>query len=137
LIDCRGSDSLSRSHSRALRFADKEKGNDVTVHARILAVSHTLEEELQRMAMPCKAPNVMQVDWARQFASQVTMAAFDGNIPHDFGATHVTPEELAALLPEFEGALKIVTAMRQAGVIYPPRKFFERIVAAFQPPKVG
>ena len=108
-----------------------------TVHARILAVSHRLEDELQRMAMPCKAPDVMQVDWARQFATKVTMAAFDGNIPHDFGATHVTPEELAALLPEFEGALKIVTALRKAGVIYPRRTLFERIVAVYQPQKVG
>ncbi|WP_371420452.1 hypothetical protein [Tardiphaga sp.] len=107
------------------------------VHPAIMAVSHSLEDELQRMAMPCKTPNAMQVDWARQFATKVTMDAFDDNIPHDFGATHVTPEELAILLTEFEGALKIVTALRLAGVIYPPRTLFERIAVAFQTTKVG
>jgi hypothetical protein len=131
LIESDYSDLLSPSHSAALRSADKPKGIDMTVHARILAASHSLENELQRIAMPGKAPNVMQVDWARQFATKVTMAAFDDNVPHDYGATHVTPEQLGAMLPQFEGALKIVTALRHAGVIYPRRTFIERISAAF------
>lgn len=95
------------------------------VHSKILAISHSLEDQLRRMAAPGKTPTSLEVDWARQFAAKITMAAFDGNIPHDYGATRVTPEELAALLPQFEGALKIVTALCEAGVVHPqPRSLF-------------
>ena len=110
----------------------------MSVHSEILEISHALEDQLHRMATPSEAPTVPEVDWARQFAAKVTMVAFNGNIPHDYGATKVTPEELAALLPQFKGALEIVTALCEAGVVYPPpRSLFERIGAALQAPKVG
>lgn len=109
----------------------------MSVHPKILAISHLLEDQLRHMATPSKAPTPMDVDLARQFAAKVTMAAFNNNIPHDFGATKVSPEQLAALLPQFEGALKIVTVLREAGVTYaPPRTLLERVAAAFQNPKV-
>ncbi|AJA60188.1 hypothetical protein ABIF44_004785 [Bradyrhizobium japonicum] len=103
------------------------------VHRRILEVSHALDETLKRIAVPHygTSATIHEIDCARQFSARVVMAAFNGNIPHDYGATHIDPVELAALLPQFEGALKLAHALNKAGVTLPLRgSLLERIEAA-------
>lgn len=105
------------------------------VHAKILEVSHALDETLKRIAVPHYGPSATpdEVNRARQFSASIVMAAFDGNIPHDYGATHVEPEELATLLPRFEGALKLARALNTTGVMLPVRRtVVERIWATIR-----
>lgn len=99
------------------------------VHEEILEVSHALDEALMRIAVPHyeTSATAHEVNCAQQFSVSVVMAAFDGNIPHDYSAGKFNDEQLAALLPQFEGALKLAKALNAKGVTLPVRgKLLER-----------
>ena len=103
------------------------------VHAKIVEVSQALDEALRRIAVPHygTSTKIHEVDCARQFSVDVVMAAFGGNIPHDYSAGKFGDDELAAQLPQFEGALKLAQALNKAGVTLPLRgSLLERIEAA-------
>jgi hypothetical protein len=104
----------------------------MSVHAKILEVSHALDEALKCIATPHYETPAMvhEVDCARQFSARVVIAAFDGNIPHDYSAGKFNDDQLTALLPEFEGALKLAKALNAEGVTLPVRgSLLERIEA--------
>jgi len=93
----------------------------MSVHAKILKVSHKLDEALRRIAVPHyeASATVHEVNDARKFSARVVMAAFDGNIPHDYSAGKFSDDELAAQLPQFEGALKLAQALKREKVTLP------------------
>lgn len=109
------------------------------VHAKIVEISHALDETLKRIAVPHygTSATIHEVDLACQFSADVVMAAFDGNIPHDYSAGKFSDDELAAQLPQFEGALKLAQALNKARVTLPLRgSLLERIEAAVLAKKI-
>lgn len=104
----------------------------MSVHAKILKVSHELDEALKRIAVPhYETPaTIHEVNYADQFSARVVMAAFGGNIPHDYSAGKFSDAQLTAQLPNFEGALKLAEALKKEGVTLPVRgTLLERIEA--------
>lgn len=91
------------------------------VHARILKVSHALDDALKHIAVPHyeTSATILEADCADQFSARVVMAAFDGNIPHDYSAGKFSDDELTAQLPRFEAALKLAEALKKECVTLP------------------
>ncbi|MBI3758580.1 MAG: hypothetical protein HY269_02360 [Deltaproteobacteria bacterium] len=90
------------------------------VHAKIVKVSHDLDEALRRIALPHYETSAMhEIDEARKFSARVVRAAFEDNIPHDYSAGKFSDDELAAQLPKFEGALRLAEALKKEKVTLP------------------
>jgi hypothetical protein len=93
----------------------------MSVHAKIVKVSHDLDEALKRIAAPHYgiSATMHEVNSADQFSARIVMAAFGGNIPHDYSAGKFSDDELAAQLSQFEGALKLAEALKAEKVTLP------------------
>lgn len=93
---------------------------DQKQHDELMAASGELNKYLIQMRAPLEGdPGKPYGDQASlSLASDAIKETF-GTIPHDYGAGKLTDAEIARMLPEFRGALKVVKVLVSKGAIFP------------------
>jgi hypothetical protein len=90
---------------------------DQKLHDELLSVAAAVDRNLKLMRAPLKGDpgEVFGTDAARNLAHKVMSQAFD----YYLGKVPLTDEQIATMLPEFRGALKIVEALVAEGAQVP------------------